>query len=138
MQLSLKLRLLIFRNLLAFVTSYALRKIFKQYKLLTNTFTVIVRCTNIFICSTDLLCSHKIQKRMFDNSSHILNIEDVYSYWRFEKSSRQLIINSSVSILIGSFADSFADPLVNSLVSVTKWESLASRFTRKRFSLSLR
>jgi hypothetical protein len=80
MRYSIELRRSVFDQLTSFVTSVALWKILSQYKKLIERFTVISACIDVFITTTELSCSHKIQKRLF-NENCIL-IENVHSHWR--------------------------------------------------------
>ncbi len=75
---STALRKSIFSQLTAHITHYALRKIVTQYALLTDQFTMLDSCSKTFIIIIELLCSHKIQKRLF-NKKNIL-LKDVYSH----------------------------------------------------------
>jgi multisubunit Na+/H+ antiporter MnhG subunit len=80
MRYSIELRKSIFQQLFSFVTSIALWKILSQYKKLIERSTVISACTKVFIIIIELSCSHKIQERLYDEKS--LLIEDVHSHWR--------------------------------------------------------
>jgi histone-lysine N-methyltransferase SETD2 len=80
MRYSTELRKSIFQQLASFVTSIALWKILSQYKKLIERSTMISACTKIFIIIIELSCSHKIQERLYDEES--LLIEDVHSHWR--------------------------------------------------------
>jgi hypothetical protein len=73
-----KLQINIFRNLRSFVTSYAMRLILKQYHRLTIESTALSVCINSFTISMSLFCSHRIQKRMFNDQ--LLLIEDIHSH----------------------------------------------------------
>ncbi len=75
---SLNLRKKIYQQLFAHITHYALRKISHQYDLLTERSTALNACTNVFIIITELLCSHKIQSRLFQRE--IIHLEDVHSH----------------------------------------------------------
>ncbi len=77
---SIELRKSIFNQLASFVTSIALRKILSQYKKLIERLTIIAACIRIFTTITELSCSHKIQQRLYEEES--LLIEDVHSHWR--------------------------------------------------------
>jgi HJR/Mrr/RecB family endonuclease len=78
MRYFMKLRKSVFEQLVFFVTTIALRKILSQYKLMIERFTVMSACINVFITIIELLCSHRIQKRLFQKKC--LLIEDVHSY----------------------------------------------------------
>ena len=75
---SLNLRKKIYRQLSAHITHYFLRKISHQYYLLIERSTVIASCINVFIIIIDLFCSHKIQKRLYDEE--FLLLKDVHSH----------------------------------------------------------
>jgi uncharacterized membrane protein len=70
----------IFHQLAAFVIFYAIKQMLSQLKLLTKRTTVISSCTDTFIKTMRLSCSHKMQKRLFQNES--LLIENVHFHWR--------------------------------------------------------
>ncbi len=70
----------IFRQLIIFVSSYALKKINEQYDLMINQFTILSACTNIFIIIMRLSCAHKIQERMWETKCLLL--KDVHTHWR--------------------------------------------------------
>jgi hypothetical protein len=89
---SMKLRKLIFQQIFFYIITLVIRRIFSQYQLLTERSTTLSACTSIFITSTDLFCSHKIQKRLYDVEKFLL-IEDVHSHWRFERNSFLRTIN---------------------------------------------
>jgi hypothetical protein len=80
MRYSIELWRSFFDQLASFVTSVALWKILSQYKKLIEQLTVISACIDVFITTTELSCSHKIQQRLF-NENCIL-IENVHSHWR--------------------------------------------------------
>jgi hypothetical protein len=84
MRFPMKLKIDIFRDIQSFVTSIALRMIFKEFKRLTIQPTALSACINGFTTSIDLSCSHWIQARMFIDEGCYF-IEDVHPYWRFEK-----------------------------------------------------
>lgn len=73
---SFDLRLPIFQQLAAYISVYALRKIVAEYKKVTEFTTALRACIGISTASTGLPCSHKIQSRMFDGETLIL--EDVH------------------------------------------------------------
>ena len=62
----------IFRQIRAYVTPYAIKKIFAQYNLLIEQPTTLPACTETFTTSTDLFCSHKIQKRLYERGCLLL------------------------------------------------------------------
>jgi hypothetical protein len=76
----IELRKLVFDQLASFVTLVILWKILSQYKKLIERSTIISACTRVFIIITELSCSHKIQKRLYEKDS--LLIKDVHSHWR--------------------------------------------------------
>lgn len=82
-QYSLDLRKPISQDLAAFVTLYALRKIFSQYNLLIGRPTALSACTRTFTTTTDLPSSHKIQEQLYEGGK--LLVEDVHSHWRFNR-----------------------------------------------------
>jgi hypothetical protein len=73
-------RKFIFLQLSTFVTFYAIKQMLSQLKLLTKRTIVIFLCTDVFIKTMRLSCSHKMRKRFFQNKS--LLIENVHSHWR--------------------------------------------------------
>ncbi len=77
---SAECRKFIFQQLTAFVTSYVIRQMMSQYQLLTKRSIVLSSCIDIFIIIMNLSCSHKMQKRLYQKES--LLIEDVHSHWR--------------------------------------------------------
>jgi hypothetical protein len=77
---SISLRKSIYRQLAAFVSSYVIKKIDEQYKLLIDQSTVLFACTHVFIFTMRLSCAHKIQKRMW--KIECLLVENVHSHWR--------------------------------------------------------
>ena len=85
MRLSQELRLLIFRNLISFITLFALRKIFQKYKTLTTNSTILFRCFQSYFIKSDLSCKHIVQTRIF-KSSNVIKLKNVYFHWRFIKS----------------------------------------------------
>jgi hypothetical protein len=80
MRYLIELRRSVFDQLTSFVTSVALWKILSQYKKLIDRFTVISACIEVFIIITELFCSHKIQKELFQKKC--ISIENVHSHWR--------------------------------------------------------
>jgi hypothetical protein len=77
---SIELRKLVFDQLTSFVILVVLWKILSQYKKLIERSTIISFCIRVFIIITELSCSHKIQKRLYETNN--LLIEDVHSHWR--------------------------------------------------------
>jgi hypothetical protein len=77
---STHLRKPIFQQLFAFVVLNVINMMLSQYQLLTNQTIALSRCINVFTRIMRLLCSHKMQKRLYEKES--LLIEDVHSYWR--------------------------------------------------------
>lgn len=82
MRLPQELRLPVFRDLISFVTPFALRKIYHEYKALTTDFTVLPRCTNSYSTKSGLPCKHIIQERLFTPPG-VIKLEDVHPHWRF-------------------------------------------------------
>ena len=76
---SIDFRKTIFWRIVKHVTFFAFWKILNQYNLLTQQFTAIRACTKIFIIIIDLLCSHKIQKRLYNNDNDALFLNDIHS-----------------------------------------------------------
>jgi hypothetical protein len=74
----MKLRKSIFQQLASFVINVALRKMNSQYQILIKRSTVLSRCTNVFVITIELSCSHRIQKRLYQEESILL--EDVHSH----------------------------------------------------------
>ena len=71
----MNLKIDVFRNLAAFVISYALKKILGKYKRLIDESTVFSACIKAFSTFLKLPCVHIIQKRLTFNE---LMIEDVH------------------------------------------------------------
>lgn len=84
MRFPIELKINVFSNLQGFVTPYALRLVFKEFKRLTAQSTALLACTNNFTTSLGLPCSHQIQARMFGNEG-VLLIDDIHPHWRFER-----------------------------------------------------
>ncbi len=76
MRSSIELRKLIFDQLTSLIITNALRKILSQYKLMIERITVLSVCINVSIIITELLCNHRIQKRLFQEEC--LLIEDIH------------------------------------------------------------
>ncbi len=89
-RLSMELRdVSIFRDLIVWVTSFALKTINAQFKRLKCEPIVIVSCTSIFTKTMKLSCAHKIQERWYDRTNdNVLKLEDIHPHWRFTKSSQ--------------------------------------------------
>jgi hypothetical protein len=66
---SMKLRKTIFQQLQSFVIIVALKKINSQYQMLIKRSIILFRCTNVFIITTELSCSHRIQKQLYQQES---------------------------------------------------------------------
>ena len=79
----IKFRQNFFSRLIVHVIFYVVRRIATQYDLLIARFTIVSSCTNVWITITRLSCSHKIQKRLFQNE--ILQLENVHSHWKYAK-----------------------------------------------------
>jgi hypothetical protein len=77
---SSKLRKSIFNQLVAFVSSYALKKILNQYNLVINQSTALSVCIDVFIITLRLSCAHKIENRMWKTESLLLM--NVHAHWR--------------------------------------------------------
>jgi hypothetical protein len=107
MRYSLNLRKSIFNRIAIFVTSYALRKIDDQYKLLIEWSTAVNRCIERFTIFIELSCSHKIQDCLYE-SNKCLIIEDIHSHWRFERSF----------LFADSALDAVVDSVLNSLLQI--------------------
>ncbi len=80
MRYFMKCRKSIFDQIAFFVSITVLRKILSQYKLLMKRSIVMFACINVFIIIIELLCNHRIQKRMFQKKCIL--IENVHSHWR--------------------------------------------------------
>ena len=67
------------------VILFALWKIMNQYCLLIKQFTAIKACIESFIIIIDLFCSHKIQKRLYDDDENreILLLNDIHFHWKW-------------------------------------------------------
>ena len=68
----------IFNCLKEQITLFALQKILDQYRLLIERSTAIRACSEVFTTIIDLLCSHKIQKRLYDKD--VLLLQNVHSH----------------------------------------------------------
>ena len=69
----------VFREIRAYVTPHAIRKIDAQYKLLVDAATALPACTETFTASTGLPCSHKIQERLYEAKGCVL-LKDVHPH----------------------------------------------------------
>ena len=74
---SMNLKIDAFRNLIAFVISYALKKILEEYKRLIDQFTIFFVCIKAFSIFLGLSCAHVIQERLTFNDNELM-IEDVH------------------------------------------------------------
>ena len=81
-RLFMNFRKSIFQHIIAHVISVVLRKIMSQYELLIDQSTVFLFCIESFSTSMKLSCSHKIQKRLFDENDILLN--DVHFHWKWK------------------------------------------------------
>ena len=90
-RLSNKLRgVSIFRDVTAFVISFAMFQIYEQYKRLCYEFTIIPTCIDSFNKIMRLSCTHKIQERLYNRASgEIFKLKNFYFYWRYIKSIEQ-------------------------------------------------
>ena len=81
MRLSHRFRLSIFICLLIRVTSYALKQIYQQYLLITQALTALPACINVFIIVIGLSCSHRIQKRMYEQETdELIQLKDIHTH----------------------------------------------------------
>jgi hypothetical protein len=78
----INLRKSVFQRLTSHVTSHALRKVLLQYNLLVEQSIAIRACINVFTITIDLSCSHKIQKRLYqeDEDEDVLLLKNIYSH----------------------------------------------------------
>ena len=72
-RLFMNFRKLIFQHIIAHVISTVLKKIMSQYKLLIDQSTTFLFCIESFFTSMKFSCSHKIQKRLFNENDILLN-----------------------------------------------------------------
>jgi hypothetical protein len=77
---SAHLRKLIFQQLFAFVISTVINLMLSQYQLSFDRSIALLFCIDVFIRIMRLSCSHKMQKRLYQSES--LLIENVHSHWR--------------------------------------------------------
>ncbi len=77
---SAHLRKFIFQQLSAFVSSTVINLMLSQYQLLFDRWIALLFCIDVFIRIMRLSCSHKMQKRLYQSES--LLIENVHSHWR--------------------------------------------------------
>jgi hypothetical protein len=75
---SAHLRKLIFQQLLAFVISTIINLMMSQYSLLFDRSIAFFSCIDVFIKIMRLSCSHKMQKRLYQDDN--LLIENVHSH----------------------------------------------------------
>lgn len=80
MRLATDLWLSILRDLHAQMTFFALRKILSQWQQVAANSTILPQCINIFIICMRLLCDHRIQAQIYDESSYILKSKDVHDH----------------------------------------------------------
>ena len=89
----------IFRDITAWVTSFALLKIHDQYKRLACEATAISKCTGTFTRTMGLPCAHKIQERWYDRAGgDVLKLEDMHPHWRFIKPSSQAQVHEEETV----------------------------------------
>ncbi len=80
-RLFFRLRASILRDLIAYVTSYVLHRIIKQYDLITIIKKSLSRCINVFIKIMSLSCAYKIQERIYDIAEdEVLRIENIHPH----------------------------------------------------------
>ena len=81
MRLSHRFRLFVFICLLIRIISYALKQIYQQYLLITETFTALFACINVFIIVIELSCLHRIQKRMYEQETNqLIQLKNIYTH----------------------------------------------------------
>ena len=86
----------ILRDLIAYVTPYALHRIIEQYDLITITEGPLPPCTNVFTGTMGLPCAHRIQERISDIAGGgVLRIENIHPHWRFMGSAEESSSESS-------------------------------------------
>lgn len=86
MRLPNDLRLPVFRDLIGFVTPFAMRKILHEYQALTSNPTALPRCSKTFSTISGLPCKHIIQERIYTPPG-VIKLADVHPHWRFKKPS---------------------------------------------------
>jgi hypothetical protein len=69
---SAHLRKLIFQQLFAFVTSTVINLMLPQYQLLSDRPIALFSCIDVFIRIMKLSCSHKMQERLYQNESLLI------------------------------------------------------------------
>ncbi len=78
-KLSFHLQASILRDLVAYMTLFALHKIIEQYNLIMIIKESLSSCINIFIRTLSLSCAHKIQQHIYDTAEdEVLKIEDIH------------------------------------------------------------
>ena len=77
----IELRKLVFCNVIAHVTPFALYRVLDQYKKIE---TEPKDCTNSFTTVSGLPCVHRIKTRMGEDAGTI-QIEDIDPHWQFKK-----------------------------------------------------
>ncbi|XP_077220614.1 uncharacterized protein LOC143854501 [Tasmannia lanceolata] len=70
-----------FDELVGHVSVFALRQLFKQYRLATCNPTLSI-CMNQFTATMGLPCAHKMRYRM--GESEVLHLSDIHSQWRID------------------------------------------------------
>ena len=89
-RLSFQLRVSMFRNLIAHMSSHDLWYIRKQYektlKSQEKNDESLKSCIDVYIISLRLSCNHRIAECI--KHDHVLKLHDVYSHWCYIKSKR--------------------------------------------------
>lgn len=81
-----------FRDIIGFITPYALRQILPHLKRVTGEDTCHPACTKTFTRTMGLPCAHRIQERLYDqDGGGILKLEDIHPHWRYEKPSPPIL-----------------------------------------------
>ena len=81
---------LIFRDVIVFVTSFVMLQVLKQYKRLYCKFIAISICIDSFNKTMKLLCTHKIQKQWYDRANDkVLKLKNFHAHWQYIKSTAQ-------------------------------------------------
>ena len=122
MRVSIDLSRDLFKNLIERVSSYVLRKIKKQNRLITKVFKKpnkhsLRSCTKVYETIWGLSCAHTIEARItaIPDRAGTLRLEDVHSHWRFKKPE------SSLLTLTNDFTSDVVDETLTS--TITQWDS---------------
>lgn len=134
MLVSIVLRMLLFQELWGWASLYALRKIAEQHSKTTVTVTVLLKCTEMFMTTLKLLCSHKIQKQLANEN--VLHSDDIHPHWHLEWAiASSLFIDSQLQVMnpliIHLWGCSQGACRHNQVKNLMQWDLLAFEIVEK-------